>query len=332
MLTLPLKYLDVNTAATLLGGLYPQGSSYSAPALTYGQQPKTNTLFLYGLPDEVQKAAAVLRKADRDPLHVVIEALIVEFDSDMLEQFAADISKLSVGPYSNIITNFGSLTENALNFTYMPGANNRTELAAIINALVSVNKARLISRPYVSTLSGETANINITSDRYVVVETAQDGATITATNPVSSGITLNITPTILPDELIRMQVDVEDSQFIPTVQNVAVEVDKNAAQTVMHVASGQAIVIGGLTLNRHTVGNSGAPWLRHIPGMNLLFADQELTRNKQEVVIYLIPYLWSPDLHPPLVEPETYGIQDEEGNTTDSEKKVLDIFRTNQRP
>ncbi|HXG22617.1 MAG TPA: type II and III secretion system protein [Methylomirabilota bacterium] len=300
--------------------------------LTYGQQPKTNTLFLYGLPDEVQKAATVLRKADRDPLHVVIEALVVEFDVDAFEQFTADIAKLSEGPYSNIITNFGSLTENALNFTYMPGAHNRTELMATINALVAMNKARLISRPYVATLSGETANINITRDRYVVVQTAQNGATITTTNPVSSGITLNITPTILPDEQIRMQVDVEDSLFIPTVQNVAVEVDKNAAQTVMRVASGQAIVIGGLTLNRHTTGNSGAPWLRHVPGVNLLFSDQELTRNKQEVVIYLTPHLWSPDLQAPLIAPATFGIREEEGNTTDSEKRVLDSLRHSLKP
>lgn len=327
--TIPLKYLDVATAANLLGGLYPTTtSSYgsSTPTVTYGQQPKTNTLFLFGPPNDVDKAAAIVRKADRNPSHVLIEALVIEFDADVFEQFAADISKLSSGPFSNIITNFGSLTGNALNFTYMPGAGNRTELTAFINVLVSLNKARLISRPYVSTLSGETANINITRNRYVVVETGQNGATVTATSAVSSGVVMNITPTVLPDDMIRMTVDVEDSQFIPTVQDVAVEVDKNAAQTVMRVESGQTIVIGGLVLNRHTTGNSGLPWLRSVPGVNLLFADQELSRSEQEILIYVTPHIWTPDMTTPLVEPQTYSTRGE-GDATDFEKKLPDVLQ-----
>lgn len=322
-MTVPLRYLDTTTAASLLDSLYPEAGIGGTRVVTYGQQPKTNTLILYGPADEAKKAAVALRRADRDPSHIIIEALIVEFDADALDQLAIDISKLSAGPYSNIATSFGSLLGNSLGFTYVPGANNKLQLSAFINALVSTNRARLIARPYVATLSGETATIDISRNRYVVVQAPQNGATITTTNAVTSGVIMKITPTVLSDEMIRMDVDVEDSQFIPTEQNIAVEVDKNSAQTVMRVTSGQTIIIGGLVLNRKTRGNTGVPWLRHLPPANLLFADQEFSRQKQEVFIYLTPRIWTPDVEAPLVLPESFTIHPKDEHLSDLERKLL---------
>ncbi len=246
--------------------------------------------------------------------------MVVEFNSDALEELGADIQNAADGAFSAINTSFGSLTQNSISFARTTGETNVTTFKAIVNFLVSQDKARLVARPYLATLSGQPANINITRDRYVVVQQAESGASVTTTAPVSSGVLMSITPYAMPDDKIRIDVNVEDSAFIPTTGNVTVEVDKNAAQTSMLVDSGQSIIIGGLVLNQFTSSNSGFPWLRHIPIVNFLFAKQSTDLNRKEVIIYLTPKIWKPDLTSPIYEPKALTIPEDSESLTEFEK------------
>ncbi len=67
-----------------------------------------------------------------------------------------------------------SETGNMISFSQLPSDATKllTSFDAAINFLVSDNKARLISRPYIGTLSGQKAQINIASNRYVIVNEA----------------------------------------------------------------------------------------------------------------------------------------------------------------
>lgn len=312
---LPLKYIKAEAAARLLEGIYPPTTT-----VTFGKLPNTNTIFLRGPSDEIEKAVKLLKKADRDPSHVMIEALIVECDSDALEKIGIDISKASSGRYSDASFSLGSLTNRSIIFTNTAGANNLKIFTAAIDLLVSQDKARIISRPYISTLSGEKASINITRDRYVITQTTQDGAAVSTMKPVSSGVMLDITPIVSSDGLIRVEINVEDSEFIPTGGNIAVEVDKNKAATIMHVESGKAIIIGGLVLNRESSSNAGLPWLRRVPILNTLFAKQENIVSKQEVLIFITPYIWTPDMSTPMINPEAFTIKEDDETFTKFEK------------
>lgn len=287
----PLKHLDLATASSLIGGLFPG-------TVRFGGQPYSNSIFLSGPAEQVTIAARVLNQSDRTPFHVVIEALVVEFNSEVLQELGTDIVGLASGAISGLTTGFG--TNTALTFTYTKGAGNTATFTALINALVEEDRARVISRPYVATLSGKPSTINITRDRYVLVPSIQGGLATTTPTPVSSGIVLNITPTVSQDEMVRMDVQVQDSAFLPASENVVIEVDKKQASTSMLVESGQSIVIGGLFLDRVTYGESGFPWLRHVPLLNLLFGKEVGTAQRQEVVVYVTPYIWAPGPEAPL--------------------------------
>ena len=109
------------------------------------------------------------------------------------------------------------------------------------------------------------------------------------------------------DEQIRLDLQVEESQFLPAVGEALVEVDRNTAQTAMTVRSGQTIVVGGLNVRRAETTNAGLPWLRRIPILNLLTADQSSFDQNKEVVVYLTPYIWNPNLDPPIARPRRDG-------------------------
>ncbi|MGR3221024.1 MAG: type II and III secretion system protein, partial [Candidatus Anammoxibacter sp.] len=184
------------------------------------------------------------------------------------------------------------------------------KFTAIIDLLISNEKARLISRPFVSALSGTEAVIHITNDKWVIVESSSDGATITAPAPITSGVVLKITPTLLPgNNMIRMDIFVEDSQFIQPDVDVAVEVDKNSVSTITQVENGTTFIIGGLVSNRRQWKNSGFPILRKIPIINMLFAKQSSQFTEKEVAIYVTPNIWEPSLSPPLSEEGTFKVE-----------------------
>jgi type II secretory pathway component GspD/PulD (secretin) len=325
-LELPMQYLDMETVDKFLSGLYPK-SDDNGSALSYGLQTHTNTVFLRGPGEQVTQAAALLRAADHDPAHVVIEALVVQFRASEIEQLGIDITNLTAGSLSDMVTNFGSLTTPAAAFTFTRGANNITALSALIQALIAQNYARLVARPYVSTLSGKEATVNITRNQFIVVNRPEDGAAVSALEPITAGVTLKITPTIMPTEMIRMVIDVEDSQFVATSAstpgNIQTELEKSVATSVMQVENGTTIIIGGLTRHQVSRGNAGLPWLRRLPPFSLLFANQAALETHDEVVIYVTPYIWKPGLQPPLPAPAVFAVPADQGGASRLEKLGL---------
>ena len=308
----PLQWIDTTTAGSILAGLFPVspgGGGGPPPPVQYALQPNTNTVFLVGEAGAVERTRSVLLRADRESPHILIEALVVEFDRDALERLETDISNGAFHSFSAIGASFGDLLRNGLTFTRTAGAHNTAAFTLLVNYLTSQDRARLVSRPYIATYSGQQAVINITSNRYVIVQTAQQGATVTSPTAVSSGVTLTITPTATSEGMIRTVLQVTDSQFVPTAENVAVEVDQNQATTTMVVEDGQSIIVGGLVLDRRASANSGVPGLRNIPLLNLLFANQSASRNQEEVFVVLTPHLWQPGMSTPMVDPTAFAIR-----------------------
>ncbi len=306
---LTIRNLDMDSVTKLLQGLYPVRPDTGARAVNFGFVPNTNKIYLSGSTADVARAVKVITVADSKIKHIMLEALLVEFNSNDFKDIDANITNFATDKYSGVNLDFGSFGNKSLTFTRDSSANNPTKFTAIIDILISEEKARLISRPYVSTLSGNQAIINITNDRFVITQIAQDGATIVAPSPITSGVILKITPTILADDIIRMDMYIEDSQFTPTLDDVAVEVDRNSATTRMHIADGKTIIIGGLVSNRRSSGNAGFPFLRKIPVINFLFAKNIERKEEREMAIYLTPHVWDPNMNQPLLNKDSFTVK-----------------------
>ncbi len=308
------KNLDLDTVSQLFNGLYPVNPATGSRGINYGPVSNTNTLYVSGPRDEVIKAVRMLKKADCEIRHVMMEVVVIEFDSDEFLDLESSITDFAAGKFSGTNLKFGSLSDNNVSLTRDSSARNPTKFTAILNFLIGENKARLISRPYVSTLSGKMATIDITNNRYIKTPTAFGGAAITAPAPISSGVILKITPTVLPEETIRMKIYLEDSQFIEpkTSGNVDVEVKKSTADTLMQIEDGQTIIVGGLVLNRREWTNTGFPWLRNVPVLNLFFAKQSGESVTKEVAIYITPHIWDPNIGLPLVSQDAFKEKEEE--------------------
>ena len=276
-------------------------------------QPSTGTVYVTGPGNLVREALAILARADRAPAHVLLEALVVEFDRQTLRALGIDFSKAQIGNYKDIILdpgNFGGLLE----FTRIYGADHPKQFHAVIQALAATDHARVIARPYVSTRSGEKATVNITQEQHFINPVLAGTGLVTSNGAVtlSSGVKLEITPAVLPGGQVRSIIAVEESQFIPEIEDASAAIDKNFATTTMQVNSGETIVIGGLALERESHGNAGVPVLRNIPLLNLIFSRREKFDRNQEVVIFITPYIWDPSIDPPIPLPRAFGEKDQD--------------------
>ncbi|MGH9458189.1 MAG: type II secretion system protein GspD [Thermoanaerobaculia bacterium] len=296
VLRVPLRHLSAARAAEILGGLYST-TGFEEPDVHFGVDAATNTVALTGPPDAVGRTARYLAQADVGPEHVMIEANVFAVQTSELQRLGARLSG-SGGEFSNITLNLGSLLAGGISFTRVAGADNVTAFTAMIDVLLATEAAKVIARPFIGVVSGERATISVTNDRQVAV--LSEGGFAPVTTTVSSGVQLEFGAVVRPGGTIRLDVAVEESTFVPTVEGAVSEIARSNATTIMEVPSGQSVVIGGISFHRSNDSRVGVPGLRDIPVVGKLFGSRGESRKDAQLIVVVTPRVWEPGMeHPP---------------------------------
>ncbi|MDQ8154314.1 MAG: hypothetical protein P3B98_06585 [Gemmatimonadota bacterium] len=296
-----LDHLDEKVTAGIVQQFFGSGP------LKAHYDPSRARVMLAGPRKEVYDATALLHRADRPVRHVLIEALVVQFDEATLADMGINWSQGQTGKFSAISFSPGSASAPTVQFTHS-GATSPAQFVAIVQARAGADKARIIARPFITARSGEAATVDIGNTRYYPQQAVSAGVVVSTHEQVTTGVLLNITPTAMNDERVRVELKIEESQFIPTVENATAETAKNIVTSSMQVPTGQTIIIGGLALDRQTRSNAGVPLLGRLPLLNLFFSQSKATRANQEIVIFLTPRIWTPDIDLPFVRPDLFQI------------------------
>ncbi len=105
------------------------------------------------------------------------------------------------------------------------------------------------------------------------------------------GLTLKITPHINDSSQVRMDIDLE-ATAIKSVDPVAgPNISKKKATTTSVVADQQTVVIGGLITDNETQTTKKVPFLGDIPILGALFRSKTTLKQKQNLLIFLTPYI-----------------------------------------
>lgn len=288
-----LNHLQASDVETMIGELFDDDDDDDAAQLTVSEVAELNAIYLAGPASEVTRAANIVARADRPVPHVIISALVVKVNTSSVETLGVQYSDLADGSFSisSIVPN--TTTGNVV-ATFDELAGNTAQLTATIKFLAAQNIAQVLSRPYVATRSTMPATIEIVDDQFVRVDVTTDESSIIGTDSITAGISMTITPIVMADSSIRLDLTIEDSRFAATAGDVLIAKERNSATTSMVIGSGKTIVIGGLQSHYRISEKSGVPWLRKIPLVNFFTADQESLESQDELVAYLTPYTWLP--------------------------------------
>ena len=159
---------------------------------------------------------------------------------------------------------------------------------ATIHALVADGKARILSRPSVTTLSGEQATIQIGGE---IPYSATNSNGWTNTTFKKYGIILQFKPVVDAQNRINSMVHTEVSSMSGQSVNGQPIITTRSADSVINLNSGAPIVIGGLMDSSETKNVSKIPLLGDIPIIGEFFKHTSKTRDKRELIIVVTPYI-----------------------------------------
>lgn len=178
------------------------------------------------------------------------------------------------------------------------------EIDVAIDALATNGTAKILEDAQLVTLSGEPAAFLSGGEFAVPTVVGIGGAQGQTTTFRGFGTSIIATPTVVDDDLIRLQIVPELSGLSGGNVGGIPNVDVRRVQTRVELREGQTIVLGGLFSRRQATEVSRIPFLGEIPVIgNFLFHAKQATEDENELLIIVTPEIVRPmdaDQVPPL--------------------------------
>ncbi|MBC7815852.1 MAG: hypothetical protein IAG10_03015, partial [Planctomycetaceae bacterium] len=176
----------------------------------------------------------------------------------------------------------------------------------LLRALSATRRVEILSRPQIRTLDSQLGQINVGQIVPVVSGITSSGITGQFVPQITrdpSGILLEVTPRITPDDRIVMQVHAERSKYDLSSTSAVILVgagngsgaitspvkDISTALTTVSVANEQTIVLGGLIQKTDDEITRKVPWLGDIPILGQAFRYDSHSMRRTELLIFLTP-------------------------------------------
>lgn len=252
------------------------------------------------------------------PSQIRLEVQIIEINSDYTKNLG--IQYWSQTPGSN--SNSGSSSDNPNNDITVGTAglfyggedfsssrkhggwlgSHVANVNVTLQALINEGKARILSRPSITTMSGKTANILIGGRIPIPVS---DGNGNVSIDWHEYGVKLNIEPVVDSEDKITSKVHAEvstldyshgvkiDSFSVPGIAT-------REAESEVNVRSGMTMAIGGLINSEDAKIVSKIPLLGDLPIIGRFFRHTSNTRDKRELIILITPTLVADDTPAPM--------------------------------
>jgi type IV pilus assembly protein PilQ len=111
---------------------------------------------------------------------------------------------------------------------------------------------------------------------------------VTSTEFKDAVLELKVTPTILSEKIIKIDLRVKkDQKSAQTGAGGEPGIDIREAQTVLMVESGRTVVIGGIYEETTNIIRSGVPFFADIPGLGRMFRNDYNKKELTELLIFV---------------------------------------------
>ena len=252
---------------------------------------------------------------------VLIEVTVVQVQLNDSYQAGVDWSRVSANgglgkdgiSVINDLTGANLSTAPVYTMTYNNFDADGSGFSAAVKMLSQFGDTKVLSTPRIMALNNQTALLKVV-DEVVYFSLTQDIVEASDNNPerttvtseiktVPVGFIMSVTPQISETGNVSMNVRptitriigyVTDpapqlSQFGQDVQNLVPEIHVSEIESLLEVADGQTVVIGGLMQDTSQKKTDGIPYLSRLPGIGNLFSYRDDEVTKSELVLFLRP-------------------------------------------
>lgn len=267
--------------------------------------PATNSLIIFGTAQEFQNIKNILKQIDIIPRQVLMEVLVAEVtlkdDLDFGIEYAIRRRAEARGVLTDDLRSQGALL-GTLPSKFPTGLSaiitSGQDFRAIINALMSDSKVKVLSHPHILAVDNQPARIQVGSEEPIAtgttttqVGTAASSTTIQFRN---LGRILTIIPQVNSKGLVHLQVKVEISEKGVLTQvgsDQFFSFNTRDVETTAVVQDGDTLAIGGIITERKSRDRTGIPYLMDIPVLGRFFGVTTDSIERTELVILITPHV-----------------------------------------
>jgi general secretion pathway protein D len=287
--------VSVDVATTPLGGA-------SGPALLPNVRitadTANNSLLIYANRDQYKIVERAIFELDRAPMQVAIDATVAEITLKNELQYGVQFYLQS--KYQG---NKGSIGFGATDVLkrVIPGGNlvlgSDQDPRLVINALRQITDVNVLSSPALVVLDNQQAMLQVGDEVPIATRSAVD--VITPNAPIvnniemrNTGVILKVTPRVNANGVVTLDVIQEISNVVKSdAQTLTPTISQRKVQSSIAVASGQTVLLGGLISNRTEKNKSGLPILSELKTIGDLFAQNNGTSERTELIIFIRPQI-----------------------------------------
>jgi general secretion pathway protein D len=255
-----------------------------------------NSILVYASQETQRIVEQTLRQIDRPPMQVAIDATVAEVTLNDALNYGVQyfLNTHNVG----LISTISSTATNALGGVF-PGLNLFLGQSAsmpnvVIDALHNVTEVRVLSNPSLVVLNNQAATLQVGSQVPISTGTA---TVLTANNTVVStidyrntGVILRVVPRVSANGNVIIDVEQETSNVAPgSAGSLTPTISDRHVKSSISVASGQTVLLAGLISDETDRTRQGIPVLDKIPGIGDLFSQQNGTKVRTELIIFIRP-------------------------------------------
>ena len=296
-------------------------SEFEAPVQVFADKA-TNSIIISSTKSAYTKLQSVIRDLDTPRKQVFVEAVILEVQVSRLRQIGSDpLQVIGVARSGSVqgIAGFNTAPENLATIAQSisgvaagaAGAAatgglslfNTINVRAFLQLLLNLTDTNVLSTPQVLAADNQKAKIVVGENRPFPTGQAQGitGGTLVTIERKDVGVTLEITPQVLENDLIRLEIKQEITAIEESVAQtigtgtssvpVGPTTTKRSMETTTIAKDQQTIVIGGLVRDNITVNERKVPLLGDIPLLGWLFRFQSRQVEKLNLLVFLTPTL-----------------------------------------
>ena len=245
-----------------------------------------SSILINGTYNQVKNALKLIETIDNVINSITVEFLVVEYTHINGYNWGVNLQTGQHGNFSSGLYNPGSI-EHGISFIY--DVTNLLESSFLLNlqALVENNFAKIATNPHITVNNGDTAQINISENKFIQLQTASINGISTQLQEINTGIKLGVTPNMTSDSIIHLNFSGEVSEFMPNNNDGTYTVESNTVQTNVDLQNGETLIVGGLIREEKVKQTAGVPFLSRIPIIGLLFKRQSKNKTFVETVIYI---------------------------------------------
>ncbi len=305
------------SAAYNLGGTGNGGASI-LPGVRIAADVKNNSLLIYSNMENYRIIENTLKQLDRPQLQVAIDATIAEVSlNDQLSygvQFFLQSRNLGLPPNAGSIANNtvdnSSPTNSALlngvssavlsrvlpGFNFLVGSEANPQ--AILDALHTVTAVKVLSTPSIVVVDNQPATL-LVGDQIPVTTQSATGV-IAPGAPIvnnidyrNTGVILHVIPRINANGNVLLNIEQEISNVANNANAATLTptVSQRIVKSSIAVASGQTVLLAGLISETHNNTANGIPGLDQIPGLGILFSQNNKQVQRDELIIFIRPQI-----------------------------------------